>query len=104
MERTTSTTSASEVTTAVSALTLLRANNTTGAVEYLEMNLDGGLIILGAFVGDASEPPNNALASALKSIEMARNYRAKYLRTNSSPEIAKQVAKTFDELEKCSQP
>jgi hypothetical protein len=84
---------AAEASTTVGALERLRDGNTTGAVELLEIKLDGALIGLGAFIPEIGESRRDPLH--LKVVEMARDYRAMFPRTNDSPEIADGVARAF---------
>jgi hypothetical protein len=73
---------------AVALLQRLRAGQTNEAIEVLELTLDNALISLAASPQEIGE-------AQLKTLEMAKQYRAKYPR-NSDPG----VSKAFDLLDK----
>jgi hypothetical protein len=87
--------------TTVRTLEQLRRGNTTGTLELLELELDGSLIELGAWMETAS--PNRWDPSELKTIQNARDYRTKFPRTNGPPEVVEGVARTFRLLDSSRQ-
>jgi|SRR5688572_21490164 len=91
-----------EASTTVRTLERLRAGNATGAVELLEIKLDGALVGLGAFMRET--PPSNRDPLHLKVLSMARDYRARFPRTHDSPEVARSIARAFTLLDEPSQP
>ncbi len=88
---------AAEASTTVRILERLRDSNTTGAVESLEIKLDGALIGLGAFIPEIPESRRDPMY--IRAVEIARDYRDKFPRTNDSPEISDGVARAFSLLD-----
>lgn len=72
-------------------LELIREGNTTGAVELLEVRLDGSLSVMGMLMSDA--PISRWDPLDVKTLQRAKDYRAKFPRTNEAFQIA--VDKAF---------
>ena len=93
-------TMAAQATTTVRTLDCLRAGNTNGAIKLLESDLDGALIGLGASIPDI--PPSRHDPLYLKAVQLARDYRAKFPRTDNPPEVTEAITRTFNLLDEKS--
>lgn len=90
--------SAAEASTTVWTLERLRSGNTTKAVELLESKLDGALIGLGASL--SSTPESRRDPALIKTLQSAREYRARFPRKTENPEIDEAVARVFALLDR----
>lgn len=82
-----------EATTTVGTLNRLRAGKMNEATDLLETKLDEALIGLGAFLADPRELNRDPLRR--KTLEMARDYRAKYPHDSGSPIVEESIARAF---------
>ena len=87
---------AAEAGNTVITLKCLRAGNTTGAIELLESDLDGSLMVLGSLIPNA---PGSHRPLYLKAIQLSRDYRARFPNTNNPPEITDAVQRAFTLLD-----
>jgi hypothetical protein len=78
----------------VAVLRCIRTGDTNHAIELQEIHLDGDIVILGSLLGDVS--PGHRDPTFIKTLERARDYRAKYPHKSDSPEGDALVAKAFD--------
>ena len=86
-----------EASTTTGILKRLRADDRTNAVELLEVKLNGALVGLGAFLSEI--PKSRRDPTNIKAIQMAKDYRAQFPRTNDSPQIQNAIADAFGLLE-----
>jgi hypothetical protein len=84
---------AAQAITTVRTLERLRDENASEAIELLEIHLDSALIGLGATL--ARIPEQRWDPAHLEVIQIAKDYRAAYPRTDDSPTIAEGVERTF---------
>jgi hypothetical protein len=77
----------------VDLLNLLRTNDTTKAIDNLEMNLDWDLINLSYSMSNASKSPLDPYF--LKAIRVAKEYREKFPHKGENPSVDQDVSNTF---------
>jgi len=83
----------SKIVNDVTALTWIRKNDVTNAVEFLENDLDSSLMYFSILVNDV--PKSKIDPQDLKSLRMAKSYRDKFPYTNEDVEISQTISKRF---------
>src|SRR5882724_8989670 len=83
----------SKIVNDVTALTWIRKNDVTNAVEFLENDLDSSLMYFSILVNDV--PKSKIDPKDLKSLRMAKSYRDKFPYTNEDVEISQTISKRF---------
>jgi hypothetical protein len=86
----------SDAVRSVAEIKMLRADQTTKAIEFLEMRIDGDLIGLTPFLADRQEftrDPSNIMA-----LQTVKDYRTKFPRKSDSAELDADADKAFDLL------
>jgi hypothetical protein len=84
---------AAQVSATVLTLERIRKGDTAGAIELQEAGLDGQLCALADTMPDARQTVFHSMK--LECIQEARDYRARFPRTNSPPHTAEGVARAF---------
>ena len=84
---------AAQASATILTLERIREGNTAGAIELQEAGLDGQLCVLSEFLPAAPHTVFDSMK--LDCIRRARDYRAKFPRTNSPPDTAEGVARAF---------
>jgi len=94
MNRFASLAAGSAATMDVATLQRIRTGDTNRAIELVEINLDGDIVMLGSYLGDVS--PSRRDPALVGVLQQARDYRTKHPRKANSPEEEILMTRAFD--------